>query len=208
MSKLLYITANVKEVKDSYSLSVGEEFLKEYENLNPTDEIIRLDLFKTEIPFLDEQLVGHVFGTVKYDEIDEEHKRKVQVMKSNLEQFIDADKYVFVTPLWNFSVPPVVRAYFDNVSVSGKTFKFTEKGHQGLLTGKKALCIQSSGGMYNKRGSQAVEHGVPYIKTILAFLGVVDVQAVFVEGVNMASNNAEQIKKEAIEEAQLIARNF
>ncbi len=208
MSKLLYITANVKEVLDSFSLSVGEEFIREYKRLNPNDEIIELNLFKTEIPFLDEQLVGSVFGTVKFDELDEEHKKKVQLMKSNLEQFINADKYVFATPLWNLGVPPVVKAYFDNVSIAGKTFKFTESGPQGLLTEKKALCIQSSGGIYHTSTSQGEEHGVPYMKTILAFFGVVDVQAVFIEGVNISTNDTVQIKKTAMEEVREIARNF
>ena len=58
-------------------------------------------------------------------------------MNTNLETFMNADRYVFVTPMWNFSYPPVVKAYLDNVAIAGKTFKYTENGTVGLLEGKK-----------------------------------------------------------------------
>ena len=58
-------------------------------------------------------------------------------MNTNLETFMNADRYVFVTPMWNFSYPPVVKAYLDNVAIAGKTFKYTENGPVGLLEGKK-----------------------------------------------------------------------
>ena len=57
-------------------------------------------------------------------------------MNTNLETFMNADRYVFVTPMWNFSYPPVVKAYLDNVAIAGKTFKYTENGSVGLLEGK------------------------------------------------------------------------
>lgn len=208
MAKILYITANVKTVNDSFSLSVGQKFIQEYKRLNPNDEIEELDLFKTEIPFLDQAILGSVFGTVKYDELYEEHQRKFQLMTANLDQFIHADKYVFATPLWNLGVPPVLKAYFDNISIAGKTFKFTKEGPQGLLLEKKALCIQSSGGNYHTGISQGEEHGFSYIKTILAFFGVKDVQAIFIEGVTKSSNDTNKIKKNAIKEAKIIASNF
>lgn len=208
MSRLLYVTANVKEINESYSLSVGKEFIDEYKKTNPNDEIITIDLFKTEVPFLDEQIVGHVFGSVKIESLDNDHKKKISLLMSNLEQFMSADKYVFAVPLWNFSVPPVVRAYFDNVSVSGKTFKFTDTGHEGLIKGRKALCIQAAGGFYYNAESQLPEHGYSYIKTIMSFMGIDDVQGVFIEGVNKNPDKAEEYKKEAINKVRVIAKSF
>lgn len=208
MSKLLYITANVKAATDSYSLSVGEAFINQYKKSNPDDEIITLDLFKKEIPFLDQQLIGFIFGYAKYDELDEEHKRKADALNANLEQFISADKYVFAVPLWNYSVPPVVRAYFDNISIAGKTFQYTEQGPKGLLTDKRALCIQAAGGFYHKGEVQKQEHGFSYIKTILAFMGIVDLQGVFIEGISQYPDKAGEFKSEAIKEAELIAQSF
>ncbi len=63
-------------------------------------------------------------------------------MNTNLETFMNADRYVFVTPMWNFSYPPVVKAYLDNVAIAGKTFKYTENGPVGLLEGKKRFTFR------------------------------------------------------------------
>lgn len=208
MSKLLYITANVKPVKDSYSLSVGEAFIDRYKMQNPEDEIITLDLYNAEVPLLDGALMGFIFGQVEYDALDEEHKRKADALNANLTQFMSADKYVFAVPLWNYSVPPVVRAYFDNICISGKTFRYTEQGPQGLMTGKKALCIQAAGGFYHKGEVKAQEHGFNYIKTVLAFLGIVDLKGVFIEGISQYPDKAEEFKTEAVKEAESIAQSF
>ena len=54
-------------------------------------------------------------------------------MNTNLETFMNADRYVFVTPMWNFSYPPVVKAYLDNVAIAGKTFKYTENESSRLI---------------------------------------------------------------------------
>lgn len=62
---------------------------------------------------------------------------KVSRMSDILEEFLSADKYVFVTPMWNLSFPPVVKAYIDAISIAGKTFKYSAEGPQGLLTDKK-----------------------------------------------------------------------
>ncbi|PNB70901.1 FMN-dependent NADH-azoreductase, partial [Pseudomonas sp. FW305-BF6] len=78
-------------------------------------------------------------------------------------QFVEADKYVFVTPMWNFSFPPVMKSYIDAVCVAGKTFKYTENGPQGLLGGKKALHIQASGGVYSEGPAAGMEMGHRYI---------------------------------------------
>ena len=63
-----------------------------------------------------------------FEALTEVQQQKVATMNTNLETFMNADRYVFVTPMWNFSYPPVVKAYLDNVAIAGKTFKYTENG--------------------------------------------------------------------------------
>lgn len=85
-------------------------------------------------------------------------------MNTNLETFMHADRYVFVTPMWNFSYPSVVKAYLDNLAIAGKTFKYTENGPVGLLEGKKALHIQATGGVYSEGPYAAVDFGRNHLK--------------------------------------------
>lgn len=208
MSKLLYITANVKQVRDSYSLSVGEAFIEEYIRIHPDDEVIYLDLFKSNIPFLDETLVGYMYGQIDKADIDSEHLTKIEAMARNSEQFMNSDKYVFATPMWNLSSPPIVKAYFDNIAVVGKTFKYTEQGAVGLLNGKKSLCIEASGGYYSTPPASEIAHGISYIKSTLRFFGINDISEILIEGTNVVTNDMAKIRQDAVAKARKIAIDF
>ncbi|WP_243388329.1 FMN-dependent NADH-azoreductase [Bacillus kexueae] len=211
MSKVLYITANPKTTEQSFSLQVGEEFLAAYQQANPQDEIIKLDLYKTNVPLIDEDVMsawGKLQQGTAFEALTAEEQAKVGQMNTLLEQFMEADKYVFVTPLWNFSVPAIMKAYVDNISIAGKTFKYTENGPVGLLEGKKALHIQARGGIYSEGPAKDMEMGDRYLQTVLGFLGVKDVQSIIVEGVNFMPEKAEDIKAKAIEEAKQVAQTF
>lgn len=207
MAKVLYVTANPKEVNESFGLSVGEEFLKAYKEENPNDEIVRLDLFKEDIPYIDIDVFngwGKLQKGTAFDELDPEEKRKVSRINELTDQFVAVDKYVFVTPLWNLSFPAIFKTYIDNVAIAGKTFKYTESGPVGLLTDKKAIHIQARGGIYE----EGQEFGHSYIEAILKFMGVSEIESLFIEGMNQNPEKAEEIKEKAIEEARKVAKNF
>lgn len=211
MSKVLYITANPKVVSQSFGLQVGEEFLNEYKKHNPSDEIVHLDVYNMEIPFIDYDMFdawGKLAQGIAFNELSEVQQKNLTRFNELTEQFIEADKYVFVTPLWNFSIPPMLKAYFDNVLVAGKTFKYTENGPVGLLKGKKALHIQARGGIYSEGPALEVELGDRYVKTALGFIGVVDVETLAVEGMNFTPDKAEDIRITAIEKAKKVAERF
>ncbi|MCB2305535.1 FMN-dependent NADH-azoreductase [Clostridium estertheticum] len=211
MSKILYITANPKTKENSFSLAVGNEFLEAYKKSNPSDEIITLDLYKTEVPFIDEVVFsawGKLGAGVTFEKLDKGEQNKVVAMNNLLDQFIAADKYVFVTPLWNFTIPPMMKAYLDNICIVNKTFKYTQNGPVGLLTDKKAVHIQARGGVYSVGPAADFELGDRYINTILNFIGITDKQSIIVEGMNSAPDKADEIKKNAINEARKVAQKF
>jgi len=211
MSKILYITANPKAKENSFSLSVGSEFLEAYKKANPKDEIIVLDLYKTEVPLIDEVVFsawGELGSGVAFDKLTSKEQNKVVAMNNLLEQFLGADKYVFVTPLWNFTVPPKMKAYLDNICIVNKTFKYTENGPIGLLANKKAVHIQARGGVYSSGPAAEFELGDRYINTILGFIGITDKQSIIVEGINAMPGKAEEIKENAIIKAKELAQKF
>lgn len=209
--KVLYITANPKSKEHSHSLSVGDSFIKEYQKHNKDDEITTLDLFKTEVPAIDYDVMnawGKLASGVEFENLNADEIKKLSSMNYNLEQFMDADKYVFVAPLWNFGVPPVLKAYIDNLAINGKTFKYTEKGPVGLLEGKKALLIQASGGVYDNPTMEKFEHGSNYMKVVLEFLGINNKSELLVEGVNMADDGGLAIRETFRQKATSLAQIF
>lgn len=211
MSKVLYITANPKSKDESYSLSVGNAFIETYKKLNPNDEIITLDLYKMDIPLIDEDVFSawNKFAQgLLFESLTSEEQKKISAMGTLLEQFMSADKYVFVTPLWNFTVPPKMKAYLDTLCIAGKTFKYTENGPVGLLTDKKAVHIQARGGIYSAGPAANLEMGDKYINAILSFIGITDKQSVIVEGINAMPDQAEEIKKNAINKAIEVSKEF
>ncbi|MFL6558876.1 MAG: FMN-dependent NADH-azoreductase [Bacillus sp. (in: firmicutes)] len=211
MVRVLYITAHPHNETQSYSMAVAKEFIDSYKQINSGDEVIHLDLYSENIPHIDADVFsgwGKLRSGQAFDELTTEEKQKVGRLNELSEQFVSADKYVFVTPLWNFSFPPIMKAYLDSVAVAGKTFKYTEQGPIGLLTDKKALHIQARGGFYSEGPAAEMEMGHRYISIMMSFFGVPSLEGLFVEGHNAMPDKAQEIKENAIARAKDLAHTF
>lgn len=110
--------------------------------------------------------------------------------------------------MWNFSFPPVMKAYIDAVAVAGKTFKYTEQGPVGLLTDKKALHIQARGGFYSEGPAAEMEMGHRYLSAVMQFFGVPSFEGLFIEGHAAMPDKAQEIKENAIARAKDLAHTF
>ncbi|WP_129729519.1 MULTISPECIES: FMN-dependent NADH-azoreductase [Bacillaceae] len=211
MAKILYITAHPHNETVSYSMAVGKAFIEAYKEAHPEDQVTHLDLYNENIPHIDADVFsgwGKLQSGSAFDQLSASEQAKVGRLNELSNQFVEADKYVFVTPMWNFSFPPVMKAYLDSVCVAGKTFKYTEQGPVGLLTDKKALHIQARGGVYSEGPAAAMEMGHRYIGVIMQFFGIPSFDGLFVEGHNQHSDRAQQIKEEAIARAKEVAKDF
>ncbi|MDY5059200.1 FMN-dependent NADH-azoreductase [Staphylococcus simulans] len=208
MSQVLYITAHPLDEMVSNSMAVGKSFIDTYKAEHPEDEVVHIDLFKEDVPEIDAEVFSGWGKLQSGDTLTDSEQQKVNRLTELVDQFVAADKYVFVTPMWNLSFPPAVKRYFDAVTVAGKTFKYTAEGPQGLLTDKAALHIQSRGGYYSEGPAADFELGDRYIRTILAFMGVPDISLIAIEGHNAEPENAEEIKLNAIQQAEQFAKQF
>ncbi|NBD24750.1 NAD(P)H-dependent oxidoreductase [Paenibacillus glycinis] len=209
--KVLYITAHPSTSESSYSLAVGEQFLAAYNEANPNDHVYHIDLFRAEIPYLDNEIFGawnKLQSGTAFDGLTAAEQAKVARLGELADQFVEADKYVFVNPVWNFSYPPVLKAYIDSVFVAGKTFKYTTDGPVGLLGGKKAFHIQASGSVLSEGGYASFEMAHRHLDAVLKFLGVPSFEAVYVEGMAAQSDKAQEIKANAIARAREAAKHF
>ncbi|GKU82236.1 FMN-dependent NADH-azoreductase [Niallia sp. NCCP-28] len=211
MAKVLYITAHPHDETASFSMAAGKAFIEEYKTVNPNDEIVAIDLYKENIPHIDADVFsgwGKLQSGSAFDALSQEEQAKVARLAELSDQFVGADKYVFVTPLWNFSFPPVMKAYLDSVAVAGKTFKYTAEGPIGLLTDKKALHIQARGGFYSEGPAADLEMGHKYLSIIMNFFGVPSFEGIFIEGHNAQPDKAQEIKENGIARAKDLAHTF
>ena len=97
-----------------------------------------------------------------------------------MEQFLAADVLVIGTPMYNFSIPSTLKAWIDRVAVAGKTFRYTEKGPEGLAGGKRVIIASGRGGIHTNAPTDFQE---AYLRQVFGFLGVTDIEFVRAEGV-------------------------
>ena len=198
MSKVLYIKANIKPEGQSRTFKVLDSFVEEYKRVNPGDEVITLDLYDEKIDFLRPEDLGTIFGPKT------EESRNHEILKY-VYQFAEADKYIIAAPMWNLSMPAILKAYIDYISVVGVTFAYTANGPVGLLKNKKALHVVSRGGEYI---DAPYEMGDKYLRTILAFFGIVDVETVAIENVDVMGADVDGKVNESIKQVKEIAQKF
>ncbi|MCR6098687.1 NAD(P)H-dependent oxidoreductase [Salipaludibacillus agaradhaerens] len=198
---LLYVTANPKRVEDSYSLQLGKCFLDVFrKNCSDTD-ITQLDLFAVNIPPLEKEALA---AWERFESID----RDIPITNPFVEQFLQAEIVVFVTPLWNMSSPPQVKAYIDQLIIPKKTFCFTEEGIKGLAHDKTIVHIQSCGGVYSEGPLASLEHGNTYLQTIFSLIGVKNYHHVSIEGTSTFPQEVEERFEKAKEETRQLAKTL
>lgn len=200
MSAVLYIKANPKPEGESRTLKIADRFIKAYEEHNPDDRIITLDLYKEGIHFLSEEGVK-----LHFPEPGEGINHPILKYAY---QFLGADKYVFAEPLWNLSIPAILKAYIDYISVANITYKYTAEGPVGLCSGKKAVNITSRGGNYSEGELVAWEMGDSYLRAIIGFLGITDFTTIAADNMDANGQDAEAILASAITKAQELAKSF
>lgn len=199
MANVLYIKANPKPDTDSITFRMSEPFVEEYRKANPGDQITTLDLYKDGVRFLTGNDLTNMFSGNDFD------------VRRCATQFAQADKYIFAAPLWNLSIPAILKAYIDYITFVGITFKYTELGPVGLLAGqgKKVAYLVARGGNYVASPMADYEMGEKYLRTIMGFLGVVDFSTISCEmtGV-LQGDDLNRAVEQAVASAVTAAKSF
>jgi FMN-dependent NADH-azoreductase len=110
-----------------------------------------------------------------------------------LEEFLAADVIVIGAPMYNFGITSSLKAWIDRIAVAGKTFQYTAAGPKGLAGGKRVIIASSRGGVYSQGApAAAMDFQEPYLRAVLGFLGVTDIEFVRAEGVAMSDDHKAQ----------------
>lgn len=211
MSKVLVVLAHPHTDLRSYSMEVYEKFIEEYKLQHPDDDIIIRDLFAQPFPAMDNTTFTAIAKQHAGMELMDKEVQQLNTRTAWLEEFIAADKYVFVNPMYNHFLPAELKEYIDVTAVARKTFKYTSEGLVGLLHDKKAIHIQATGGTYHDDGPHSEferDFGAPYLEMILNSYGIRDVEHIYVEGAAKHRDQAEDIMNRALEEASAAAKKF
>lgn len=112
-----------------------------------------------------------------------------QLGQQVMDEFKAADVIVIGAPMYNFSIPSQLKAWIDRIVVAGQTFRYTENGPQGLATGKRVILASSRGGVYSSGPAAGLDFQENYLRAVLGFIGITDVEFVRAEGVNMSAEH-------------------
>jgi FMN-dependent NADH-azoreductase len=154
---------------------------------NPGAQVTLRDLSADPLPMLDEVALGALFTPA--EQRSPEQAALAARFDDAIAQLQAHDALVLGVPMYNFGVPVQLKAWIDAVARAGVTFRYTESGPEGLVKGKKVYVACARGGIY--RGT-ANDSQTPYLRTVLGFLGMTDVNFIYAEGLNMGPEAAEK----------------
>ncbi|MBD9481948.1 FMN-dependent NADH-azoreductase [Pseudomonas sp. PDM14] len=199
MSQVLVIESSAR-TEGSVSRQLTADFIAKWQAANPQDQVKVRDLAVEQVPHLDIDLLS---GWMKPAE-QQNAVEKAAAARSNLltDELVAADVLVLAAPMYNFAIPSTLKAWLDHVLRAGVTFKYTDTGPQGLLTGKRAYVLTARGGIY---AGGALDHQEPYLRQALAFVGIHDVTFIHAEGLNMGPEFLEKGLAEAREQLTKVA---
>ncbi|AIL63030.1 MULTISPECIES: FMN-dependent NADH-azoreductase [Pseudomonas] len=197
MSRVLVIESSARQ-QGSISRQLTSDFVSQWQAAHPGDQVTLRDLAVNPVPHLDANLLG---GWMKPEEQRNSDELQALARSNELtDEVLAADVLVLAAPMYNFTIPSTLKAWLDHVLRAGITFKYTETGPQGLLTGKKAYILTARGGIHAGASS---DHQEPYLRQVMAFIGIHDVTFIHAEGLNMGGDFHEKGLNQA--KAQLAA---
>jgi FMN-dependent NADH-azoreductase len=183
--KLLYIDSSITG-EASASRKLSSAIVSVLTHAAPNIEVVRRDLDSEPLPHLDSRLVA---AAGPNGPADEATRAAAEESARVLDEFLGADVVVIGAPMYNFTVPSQLKAWVDRILIAGKTFRYTEKGPEGLAGGKRVIVASSRGGSYGA-GSPAApfDFQETYLRAALGFIGIDTIEFVRAEGLAMGAD--------------------
>jgi FMN-dependent NADH-azoreductase len=149
----------------------------------PEARVIERDLVKDQLPHLDQRTLNAISTK---DPVEAESLKEAAYLSDRLvDELMMSDLLLIACPMWNFGIPSSLKAWIDYIVRAGKTFNYTGAGVEGLAKRKKAILVLASGGVFSEGPWRSWDSVEPYLRQILGFIGIEDVQTVRAEGMNI-----------------------
>ncbi|WPC26859.1 FMN-dependent NADH-azoreductase [Pseudomonas moraviensis] len=191
--KLLHIDSSILG-DNSASRQLSRQVVDTWQAAEPSAVVTYRDLAADAISHFSSTTLVAAGTTAELRDAVQQHEAELSA--STLAEFIAADAVVIAAPMYNFTIPTQLKAWIDRVAVAGQTFRYTEAGPEGLCGGKKVVIVSTSGGIHAGQAS-GIAHE-EYLKLVLGFLGITDIEIVRAEGLAYG----EEVRNNAMSAAQ------
>ena len=203
MSTILLVTSSPRG-DESLSTKVAIDLVDTLRTKRGNATVIHRDVGTRPIPHLDRVTIEAMRKPAAT--CNAEEAAAIEYSDRLVAELLAADIVVIATGIINFGISSTLKTWIDHVARAGLTFRYTEDGPVGLVTGKKVYLVVASGGIYSEGAAQAMNHAVPYLKTVLGFMGMTDVDVIYVEGVALGPEAAQKAIASALARAKELAR--
>lgn len=202
MRQILCLTSSPRR-DTSYSNLVAAQLLREVRKVHPDSGITIRDLAGNPLPHIDDDFV-----TATRSVAGARTRRQQGLLEQSdilIDELLAADTIVIATGMINFGLPSTLKAWIDYVVRPGRTFRYTEHGTKGLLGGRRAILVLARGGIYSGGPLRSSEHDESYLRTVLSFLGITEVETILIEGVGLGPDAAGRAVDSAMRRARSLA---
>ena len=181
MKTLLAVNSSPLATESSVSRQLTAEFVEKWQQAHPDGKVIRRDLITTPLEPVSAEWIGAAH--TPEEKLTVRQRELLATSSELIAELNAADEYVFGVAMHNFSVPAVLKLWIDQVVRAGKTFSYESGTPAGLLRGKNATLLVSSGGVYDQGTPKAAMNFVePYLRSIFRFIGVTDTRFINASG--------------------------
>jgi FMN-dependent NADH-azoreductase len=205
MKNILLIESSPRG-SDSYSHQAARSIVNDLQARNPGSRIVVRDLGQNPPPHVGLAFIAGMYAAPEQRTPDQ--ARSLALSDALIDELFAADTIVLAVPMHNFGVPSTLKAWIDHISRAGRTFSYGVNGPQGLLKGRKAILVLASGGVYSNGQMKAFDFTEPYLRAVLGFLGITDVDVVRVEGVAISAVGPEKALTAASTQSKQLVENL
>src|SRR6266436_3586372 len=196
MKNVLFIQSSPRGPQ-SYSQKVAQSVVDELKFRHPAANVVVRNLAQNPPPHVGELFVGAL--SIPPAQRNPEQTAVLKLSDSLIDELAAADIVVLAVPMHNFGPPSTLKAWIDHVVRLGRTVSYSEKGPEGALKGKRVILVVARGGVYSDGPAKPLDFQVPYLRAILGFIGLTDIEVVQVEGVAMSTIGPEKAMASAME---------
>ncbi|MEQ9859989.1 FMN-dependent NADH-azoreductase [Pectobacterium cacticida] len=182
MKSLLLINSSVRQ-SGSITRQLSAEFVEKWRSEHPEGSVVVRDLALTPVPHLSEPVINAFFTPATH----RSHEMNVVLKTSDelVDELLAADTIVIGAPMYNLAIPSGLKAWIDHIARAGRTFQYNAVDPEGLVRGKKVIVFVSTGGDFSQPPANKKDFVTPYMRAMLAFLGMTDVTFIVASGVAM-----------------------
>ena len=204
---ILVVKANNRPSSEGISSKMHEVFMNELPQTTDLN-INTFDVFKEDMPYFGQDFFNAMGKSAQAEQLTDIEQRILTASNKAMDAFLDADVVVFAFPLWNKTIPAPLQTFIDYIYRAGVTFSYNENGPVGLVPDKKVIILNARGGVYSTPEMAPSEMSVNYVRMIMNFFGITNIEEVIIEGHNQYPDRAKQIIADGMQDVKAVANRL